>query len=46
MKGLEVTAWGILGLLFLQIPALGWLAKFHLLQRRDFSLSPNSLRKL
>lgn len=26
MKGLEVTAWGILGLLFLQIPALGWLA--------------------
>jgi hypothetical protein len=26
MKGLEVTVWGILGLLFLQIPALGWLA--------------------
>jgi hypothetical protein len=26
MKGIEVTAWGILGLLFLQIPAIGWLA--------------------
>jgi hypothetical protein len=26
MNGLEVTGWGILGLLFLQIPALGWLA--------------------
>jgi hypothetical protein len=26
MRGIEVTAWGILGLLFLQIPAIGWLA--------------------
>ena len=26
MKGIEVTAWGVLGLLFLQIPAIGWLA--------------------
>lgn len=26
MKRIEVTAWGILGLLFLQIPAIGWLA--------------------
>ena len=26
MKGLEVTAWGIFGLLFLQWPAIGWLA--------------------
>lgn len=26
MKGVEVTAWGILGLLFLQVPAIGWLA--------------------
>jgi hypothetical protein len=26
MKGAEVTAWGILGLLFLQVPAIGWLA--------------------
>jgi hypothetical protein len=26
MKGAEVTAWGVLGLLFLQVPAIGWLA--------------------
>lgn len=26
MRGIEVTAWGVLGLLFLQIPAIGWLA--------------------
>lgn len=26
MKGAELTAWGIFGLLFLQIPAIGWLA--------------------
>ena len=26
MKGIELTAWGIFGLLFLQIPAIGWLA--------------------
>jgi hypothetical protein len=26
MRGIEVTAWGILGLLFLQIPEIGWLA--------------------
>lgn len=26
MKGVEVTIWGLLGLLFLQIPAIGWLA--------------------
>jgi hypothetical protein len=26
MRGIEVTAWGVFGLLFLQIPAIGWLA--------------------
>jgi hypothetical protein len=26
MRGIEVTAWGVLGLLFLQVPAIGWLA--------------------
>ena len=26
MKGAEVTAWGVLGLLFLQVPSIGWLA--------------------
>jgi hypothetical protein len=26
MKGAEVTVWGVLGLLFLQVPAIGWLA--------------------
>lgn|GEM_PF-568725 len=26
MRGIEVTAWGVLGLLFLQIPAISWLA--------------------
>ncbi|MGM3306044.1 hypothetical protein ACSQ6I_08685 [Anabaena sp. WFMT] len=26
MKGAEVTIWGLLGLFFLQIPAIGWLA--------------------
>jgi hypothetical protein len=26
MRGIEVTAWGILGLLFLQVPAIAWLA--------------------
>lgn len=26
MKGIELTFWGIIGLLFLQIPAIGWLA--------------------
>jgi hypothetical protein len=38
MRGIEVTAWGILGLLFLQIPAIGWLANpFYWLSCKFFA---------
>ncbi|AFY44097.1 hypothetical protein [Nostoc sp. PCC 7107] len=47
MKGAEVTMWGVLGLLFLQAPAIGWLAnplywlscKFFVQKKYYFSIA-------